>query len=292
MATNGTVRSSSHGSGKSRLSQARAHYRAATSAFLVRDYGRTAIALDEAIALLPNDGPEDAWLHALVEEKDEPELDMARKLAILRITFLATVASTSPSSPSPDSYPASIAKFLSLPIPALTPSLWHSLLPAREASPEDLGTGLDVFPTPAAAFLHPSLIVALSLGALKLDQPAQARAVLEAWFGSVGEQVERVAWEESGKVDWAGEFALAGEGGTDGMSSSGILSGFPPVQGTKPEPRRALLASWIKAMDLLVLHVLPRLGEWEAAGDFVRLQGVENGGWVPDARVEVSPCLA
>ncbi|ORY84644.1 hypothetical protein BCR35DRAFT_302945 [Leucosporidium creatinivorum] len=286
MATNGAPRSTSAGGSKSRLSQLRAHYRAATSAFLVRDYGQTAISLEEARLLLPQGGKEDAWLSALVEGREEPELDMERKLAIFRITFLATVASSSPSPSSLELYPAAISKLLSLPPAALIPTLWHSLLPSTEtSSPADLGTGLDVFPTPSAAFLHPSLIVALSLGALKIEQPAQARAVLEAWFGSVGESVERVAWEESGVADWAGEFSLSGGG--EGMSSSGILSGPPPA-GTKPEPRKALLASWIKAMDLLVLHVMPRLGEWEAAGDFVRLQGVENGGWVPDLRVEAA----
>lgn len=287
MATNGAPRSSSAGGTKSRLSQLRTHYRSATSAFLVRDYSQTAISLEEARLLLPPAGKEDAWLNAMVEGREEPELDMERKLAILRITFLATVASSAPSPSSLEAYPAAISKLLSLPSAALIPTLWHSLLPSAEASPADLGTGLDVFPTPSAAFLHPSLIVALSLGALKMEQPAQARAVLEAWFGSVGESVERVAWEESELGDWSGEFSLSGGG--DGMSSSGILSGPPPT-GTKPDPRKALLASWIKAMDLLVLHVMPRLGEWEAAGDFVRMQGIENGGWVPDARVEVSPC--
>lgn len=275
MSTNGAPLSSTKSGGKSKLSQLKTHYRAATDAFLVRDYERTAISLDEAQSLLAvSTHKEDAWLTAVVEGREEPELDMARKLVILRITFLATVASSSPGSV--ESYPSSIHQILSLPSSALIPTLWHSLLPESDASS-------DILATPSAAFLHPSLVVALSLGALKVDQPAQARSVIESWHASMSESVEAVVWEEGSKADWEMEYSLSGEG----MSSSGILSG--PV---KPGARRALLSSWVKAMDLQVLHVLPRLGEWEAAGDFVRLLGEENGGCMPDARVEVCSPLA
>lgn len=89
-------------------------------------------------------------------------------------------------------------------------------------------------------------------------------------------------------MDWAGEMAIEG-----GMSQS--VTGLKSQEGGEGGgggEKAKVLKSWVKALDLLTLHVLPRLGEWEAAGDFVRLQGVENGGWVPDERTEVRFCFS
>lgn len=289
----------------SQLQQVRQLYRTATSSFLVRDYASTAQALSAALALLPSPASSDAdanataWLDAVEANGPVPSMwDAARKLQILRATFLATVlAPSSPSTatvkaPSLASFPQDIRKLAELQLDALLAKLWHLSLTPTSTETESDG----IFPTTSAANLHPSLPIALAFAALKLQESRSARQVLEAWFGSTSDQLERIIWTEASSeaLDWARDFPVsAGEGEQTtatadvALGSSMTASGILP-QPQKPTPRRQLLASWVKALDLLTLHVLPGLGEWEAAGDFIRLQGVENGGMVPDARVEVS----
>ena len=245
------------------LSSLRSTYSQAGRTFLLRDYAATATALVQATSS-PRPIDSDAWFTALSTANELPELELHRKVDILHITFLATVHSSPPSA-----LPAPIASLVSLSAPDLLTSLWSTALHASTPHTEILST-------PDAAFLHPSLAIALTLAALKLDEPRLARAIAEAWFGSVSEEVERVIEEESARIDWS-EFGLE-----EGMTASRV-GGWKD----KVDRRRQLVASWLRLLDLLVLHVLPKLGEWEAAGDFIRLQGVENGGWVPDDRVEV-----
>ncbi|BGP41387.1 hypothetical protein JCM10449v2_005365 [Rhodotorula kratochvilovae] len=272
----------------SSTSELRQHYTSATRSFLVRDYAGTASSLHDALALVAA-VPQRAWFDAVQARTPVPaEVALRRRLDVLQITFLATVRST----------PGSLA-----PAPALQPllertpaqlvqALWHGLLhPGTAPGKEEAG---EILPTPAAARLHPSLAVALALAALKLDEPAQARAVAEAWLGSVDEEVEALVWETAGAADWSGEegaeLALdAVGGGGCGMSAS-FVGGGAVGKGALQQhgAERQLLAAWLRLVDLLTLHILPKLGEWDAAGDFVRLQGVQNGGWIPDDRVEAA----
>lgn len=255
------------------LSQLRSLYRSATGAFLLRDYSATAAFLHDAHNLNADSRQDPSeWFTALEQSRESPELELRRKLTILEITFLATVLSH-PGTVSPSSVPTPFSHLLSLPPSTLVRHLWAQAINDATTPPPD------IFPSSLAAFVHPSIIISLALASLKLDEPRLARAVLEAWFGSVSEQVDRMIGEESDKLDLSREFLLDGTS----LSVSNLAAGKEKV-----EPRKALVGSWLKLLDLLVLHVLPRLGEWEAAGDFVRLQGVENGGWVPDARIEVS----
>ncbi|GAA5858789.1 hypothetical protein JCM1840_006557 [Sporobolomyces johnsonii] len=259
------------------------HYNAATRSFLVRDYSATASSLHDALSALPPVAP-DTWFHALERaQPPSPEADLKRRLDILQITFLATVRASAPAlSPAPH-----LSSLLDLPPAALIKALWSSTLQSSASSSDPSASEPgEILPTPRAAFLHPSIAIALTLAALKLEEPRLARSVAEAWIGSAGDEVERVVWEASQAIDWANELLLDGVGAGGGyLSSSTVLGGKDK---DKPEPRKALVNAWIKLLDLLVLHVLPKLGEWEAAGDFVRLQGVENGGWVPDERVEAT----
>lgn len=263
------------------VGELRQRYNAATRALLVRDYAATASSLHDALARCPRVDPS-AWFDELRDSGATLAVEeIRRRLEILQITFLATVRS-SPAALSPAS---NLTPLLDLPPARLVRSLWQNLLSTeRRALPsvEEQDAGDDILPTPSAAYLHPSLAVSLTLAALKLDEPKLARAIAEAWFGSVSEDVERMVWETSGTVDWDnGEFSLDGAGGLGASSMLGTAGK------DKPDGRKQLVGAWLKLLDLLVLHVLPTLDEWEAAGDFVRLQGQENGGWVPDQRVEV-----
>ncbi|KAG0655680.1 hypothetical protein C6P46_000769 [Rhodotorula mucilaginosa] len=274
----------------SSTAEARQLYHRATRAFLVRDYATAASCLHDGVSRLEH-VEQDAWFRALEGTGSLPAhvIDLRRRLDILKVTLLATVRS-SPAALSPA---PSLTPLLDLGPDNLIRALWSDLV-GNSAPPE----ATEVVPTPAASHLHPSLAVSLALAALKLDAPKSARAVAEAWFGSVGEDVEVVVadFASNGTVDWqAGiDFPLDQvAGGTHGSRANQDLSDSSTTLGQAARSDqeaavRALVGSWLKLLDLLVFHILPKLDEWDAAGDFVRLQGQENGGWVPDVRVEAS----
>lgn len=283
---NGTKASSS-------TAELRQLYHTATRAFIERDFTRAASSLSEALRLAPSSSP-DAWFDPVLHGRPLPAtVDLRRRLDILRITLVATLRSSP--TPAITGGPA-LAPLLALSPARLLKTLWTNLLAPTTAlgASDDAETDDNILPTPLAAFLHPSLAVSLTLAALKLDQPNVARQIAEAWLGSVDAEVEKLVWETSTSEGFnlRDEFPLdgVGSGSGGGMSASGMLgtNGQDGARnGKAEEARKAVVGGWLKLLDLLVLHVLPKLGEWEAAGDFVRLQGVENGGWVPDERVEV-----
>ncbi|KAK4702316.1 hypothetical protein P7C70_g3909, partial [Phenoliferia sp. Uapishka_3] len=251
----------------STLEAQRGVYRTAARAFVIRNYATVAhslSAIPQAQSLATPD-----WLTALQLDAPNPQIDLERKLGILRVTFLATVTSDSPSSIPSEC--TALAHLANLPPPQLLTNMWHDM--TATGTPDE-----EIFATPNAAFLHPSLVVSLALAALKLDEPRIGRAAIEAWFGSASDQVDKVVWEETSKedFDWR-DYGIEQESGA-GMSASM----------KEVDPKRALVGSWLRLYDIMSLHVLPRLGEWEAAADFARGQSVENGGWVPDERVDSS----
>ncbi|KAM0791746.1 hypothetical protein ACM66B_004013 [Microbotryomycetes sp. NB124-2] len=262
-----------------RFAQLKQAYKAAAAAFLVRDYATAAHHLHEAKLECPTSpiGSNNEWIENVAQGRDNLAYDLHRKVAILETTFFATVLSGS-KRPSPASVPADVAKWLVLTPSQLLSALWLSWTGEDKADPQ-IG---DILPSVSAAYLHPSLIVAITLGALKLSEPKAARAILDAWSGSVAEDLEKLVWEESTAVDWLNDFLVEQE--SDSMTASGIMGMAGSARRDKPTAKRSLLASWIKAIDLQAMHVLPALGEWEAAEDFVRLQSAENGGWLPETR--------
>ncbi|GAA5993653.1 hypothetical protein JCM10908_000661 [Rhodotorula pacifica] len=288
-----------NGFGSSSSGQARQLYHQATRAFLVRDYSTAATCLSDGLSRVQHI-EQDAWFTALQQQQQShaspaaAQVDLRRRLDILKVTLLATIRSSPAAlSPSPNLTP-----LLELAPDKLVQALWSDLVGAGvDAAAITEG---EIVPTPAASHLHPSLAVSLALAALKLDSPKQARAVAEAWFGSVGEDVEVIVadFASSGQVDWqAGvDFPLDQVAGAtqssranNGLSdSSATIGGTTSSTNSDNAAVRALVGSWLKLLDLLVFHILPKLNEWDAAGDFVRLQGQENGGWVPDVRVEAS----
>ncbi|KAM0748185.1 hypothetical protein T439DRAFT_349538 [Meredithblackwellia eburnea MCA 4105] len=206
-----------------------------------------------------------------------------RKLTTLRINWLALLKSnTPPTTLDKESYPVTAA-LLNLDNPDLIRALWHSAV-HNNNNPQSPDLQ-DINPTAEASHLHPDIPVALVLAALKLDQPALARQVAEAWFGSVSEDVDRIIFDRisygTTPFDWE-DYQL----GADGLArkkspaSSSILADL--------DIGLELLDSWLTLYDLLGLHVLPRLAEWEGAMDFIAGQSVENGGWVPQERVDSS----
>ncbi|KAI5477917.1 hypothetical protein MNV49_005810 [Pseudohyphozyma bogoriensis] len=243
----------------------RSLYKAAAHAFLVRDYETTATSLDAAFAVSSPPSP-DLWLRALedpttVTPADLTAVEARRKLDILRITFLATVRSAHDFAPAALPSLPTLSPLLELSPEDLITALWFSLLPPSEL-PET-----EILATPNAATLHPSLVTSLTLAALKLAQPNQARAVCEAFFGSISERSEALLFAET-------------ESGGEAFRETGLENSIMNL-GPKEEKKEgvaAFVAAWIRTHDLYVLHVLPGLGEWEAASDFATSQAVENGG--------------
>lgn len=131
----------------------------------------------------------------------------------------------------------------------LIEKLWKDLLLPYTGAEGEGEDGGEIVATSRAREIHPSLATTLGLSAMKLGEVRLAKEVCESWFGSVGEEMEKKLLE----------------GGTEGK----------------------LMKSWIKLWELLVLHVLPQLEEWDAAGDWCLAQKPENGGWLDDALVEV-----
>ncbi|GAA6064076.1 hypothetical protein JCM10212_002718 [Sporobolomyces blumeae] len=278
---------------------ARKAYAAASRAFLVRDYASTASSLHLANSALPRPDAR-AWIDALARnEPSLPEAELARKLDILNATFLATVHSAG-AGPSPAPH---LVPLLDLAPDKLVESIWSSWIEQATSNgdgnlPVSTPTGpesVEIVPSTMAARLHPSVVTALALAALKLEQPQLARAVAEAWIGSTTEEIERIAWEYVASIgdEWDVELPLdAARNGSTGskvkateMDASVQLDASTTID-KAGQAKRQFVQSWTKLVDLVTLHLLPKLGEWEAAGDFARMQGVENGGWVPDARVE------
>lgn len=293
--------------------QLRQLYKSATSSFLVRDYDQTAQSISTAFNAIHHDTAITAnnqdWIECTGKNEPVPTAwDMSRKFQILRATFLATILSANtPSGSQPASikaFPQDISELAMMPAQALLTKLWHLALENQSGSAVNAheGEGEGIFPTTSAANVHPSIPIALAFAALKLDEPRLSRQVLEAWFGSTSDELERIIWEQASSetLDWLQEYPVSAgsdsrnddvaAGGVGGLSSSMTASGVLPAK-DKPSQARQLLTTWIKAFDLLTLHVLPTLGEWEAAGDFIRLQGVDNGGIVPDVRVEVCSAI-
>lgn len=278
--------------------RARQLYQQATRAFLVRDYSTAASCLHDGLAHVAR-VQRDAWYTALVRDPYAVpgDVEVRRRLEILKVTLLATIRA----SPAARSPAASLTPLLELEPDKLVGALWQNLIGSTSAELQK-GDSAPIVPTPAAGYLHPSLAVSLALAALKLESPKAARAVAEAWLGSVAEEVELLAadYAAGGQVDWhAGiDFPLDQVAGnqsarTNGLSASSTLGGGGAGHAKEDAVAlRALVGSWLKLLDLLVFHILPSLGEWDAAGDLVRLQGQENGGWVPDVRVEVRISLA
>lgn len=252
-------------------------YNQAGKSFVLKDFGTTAALLHDALPYTHSTSQSD-WINRLEEPGEtmvEEDADLMRKLEILRITFFATVRSASePLLSSPES----IADFLDLPVPELIAALWSTSI-QQPHEPNNI----DIFPSPAAASLHPSIATALVLAALKLGSPRSARAIAESFFCSTSSQFDEILFHTaaSPSVDFTTMFRL------DEMTMShSIVQGGAGVK-ERLDPKVTIVGNWIRLMDLLTLHVLPQLGEWEAAGDFLRLQSVDTGGWIPEERVEV-----
>lgn len=261
----------------------------ATRLFLSRDFIGAAACLD--LARRPNDPstarPKDEWFRLVQAGDDSSELAqrlaLERKLAVLELTLLATAHPSTAMggpAPAPSRYPEHFHRLLDLAPRPLLETLWASFLQGDGAGEEVAGG--EILPSAAAEFVHPSLATALSLAALKLGESTLARSIAEAWFGSVSQEVDDFIAEAAARVDVMAEFPVAGQGS---LGSSQVLPSRP---GERPDPAKQLVGSWVKLLDVLSLHVLPAMGEWDEARDAVRLQAGENGGWVPQERIEVS----
>lgn len=251
-------------------------YAQASQAFLGRDFLKAAISLH--LARPPTPSPPDEWFRLTQAPEGERDgarwdaLALERRVAVLEVTLLATATGTAEAGSVP--WPGRFAKLSTLGPKQLLEALWADLTGDSSSHPPE------ILPSSSAGFMHPSLASTLVLAALKLDQPRSARAIAEAWFGSVSTEVDDLVAATAARTDWA-ELPVAGQGA---VGSSQVLR----APGLRPDLAQQLVGAWVKLHDLMCLQVLPRVGEWEAAADAVRGQAEENGGFIPQERVEVS----
>lgn len=241
------------------------------------------------------------------EEEEEKYLlrEQIRKLEILKITFLATTyglpeLSMLPNSITNSTSTSTISTLLQSSSPQiLLSTLWHNVLPSTISTVED---SKDILATPNADFLHPSIIIALTLASLKLLQPRSARSITESYLGSISEEIESYLESISTDLNLI-EFPLFNGGGSNstqdlslststldqnGNTSRTTSRSFSVNGGVGSDLSITLLSNYLKILDLLTLHVLPGLNEWEASEDFLRGQSIENGGWIDEGRITVS----
>ncbi len=198
------------------------------------------------------------------------------------IGVLAPPSPSQPSSPSRSGYTASSSSSSSPPAPLPLDTLFHE--------------------TPLAA-LPPALLVTLVLAALKLAPPlgaplaastpsthdavATARDVVEAWLAQVPDGIV-LRWTrggagagagpEAGAVDMSASHAslgsTPGSSSSDSDPASAARQGALGVQPPASAPRADHRADYLKLIELYVLELLPRQGDWDAAADWVRSDGV------------------
>ena len=88
---------------------------------------------------------------------------------------------------------------------------------------------------PSPAFLPPQILVSLVLAALKLDCPQVGRGMVEEW-----------------------------------LARRSVETDAPMSANSMPESSKD--EGYAKVLDVYCLHVLPRLGEWEYANEFLRYE--------------------
>lgn len=269
--------------------QVRSRYREAARAFVNADLETTLVAIEAALAALSAADTSPNWIDLLSEEFPSPSVplhDQRRKVVILFVTLIATCRATAERDlskavkTSPLYHPYS-----SLSPEAASTRLFDATLPYFTSSPSPSSDPLPL-PSPEAGFLPPSVIVALTLGALKLQAPRAAKAICEAWLGSLPEQAETLLEAEGDAYDSSSSTTTSASSLTASSLSLSVTS-TPSNEAGGGSPKRNALLSYERILELYALHVLPGLGAWEEAEEWVKLLARENGGWARVGKVEV-----
>ncbi|GAA95215.1 uncharacterized protein L969DRAFT_92521 [Mixia osmundae IAM 14324] len=281
----------------------RSLYRSAAQAFVLKDHAVTLDALTEAYVILDDAsaspvGSQD-WTAA-----------HRRKFEILRITFLATLLADVLNSDA--SLPGSVSAHAWIkPLYALvtakgktavrtTPdkneqadkivyALYsHALATFSPSHTRDtLDTSMPIATADVGA-VPPSVIVATSLGALKLNAPLAARNIIEAWLGSLTPaleaQLERTNLQVEADHESLQTSVLSPSSSMTlpASASQSSLSASISID----EDARASLVSFERILEVFSLAVLPRLNQWDEAEEFVRLAARANGGLLRQAKVD------
>lgn len=278
-------------------------YRDAARAFLVRDFALASRALAHAREALTSSssitGHE--WLELVrdsntqqqQQRKEDVTVELWRKLAILRITLTATVlADEQQHVSSSANLHEDVSRLAALGPQQAVVALW---LDAAHGSGIAVGSSAardEIVADEQCALVHPTIAIALALAAVKLGELRLAARVAEAWLGAIDPAVEQAlvrrttasaqTEERLGASDMLASSAASLDPNSISLSNSEDSTAKPGGS-----TATSIVKAWYRLHDIYALHVLPRLGEWDAAVDFVKLQGVENGGWVSQARVTV-----
>lgn len=237
----------------------KALYAPAARAFVRRDLVLTQTLIEAAFPILQSHPPNLAVpLHL------DPLNILRKKWDLLRIT-LETTARTTPShldvppSPSTSTFKITSAKedepFASSSlqnIVSLEPSTLITLLSSRS---QLLHTPKGQ--TPSAVYLPSSVVSALAFAALKLDYADSARSLIENWLALRNDAVASSSLNQE-------QIRITDHASTNGGIAFGGLghSAFIDMSAEGYE----------KVLDVYCLQVLPRLGDWDYAMEFLRYE--------------------
>jgi hypothetical protein len=277
-----------------------AAYGAAARAFLLKDHEGALDSLTRLTAALaspPVDGDSASWIIDPVSPDSPPSSsdELRRKTLILRTTVLATVCASPDLDPLLRARPE-YAGLAGQPADAVAARLYHDAVAVYDPSSSplstsgsiDSGTALLPLAGPGAARLPPSIAVSCALTAIKLGSARTAKAICEAWMGSMDEHLEAVLEAEGlaleAETTTTTQGSSVAEEGSLARSSADLSLSVSP----NDEPRqRALLRSYERLYEVYVLHVLPKLDEWSEAEEAARMGLCENGGILRAEKVQV-----
>jgi hypothetical protein len=265
--------------------EARLRYREAARSFLNADFTSALRAIDAALAALPSPLSLPSWIDQLSEEATGTSTaasDQRRKVVILFVTLVATCRATLDRDlPVSARQTPLLGPYIPLKPDAVVAKLFDGAVGRFAPSPPPPSEPSPL-PSPEAAYLPPSVIVALALGALKLQAPRAAKAVCEAWLGSLDERAESTLEVEGDALDAAGT-------PTASLTASALslsVTSTPNTESTG-SPKRDALQSYERILELYALHILPAMGAWDEAEEWVKLLARETGGYARPGKVEV-----
>lgn len=230
-----------------------------------------------------------------IEMRLDQELhELARKFQILRITFVASVYSTTTVEhikslilhQSPPLYRTKTDPLLEL--LALQPDIVISTLWSLAASHhQDLESCMrDPLPNTLDSIslmnIHPSIVTATALASIKLSAPQSGKWVCEAWLSSLN----------VGVLDYLQTLMGAEH---PPISSTTTHNQFVILNNSAECPAKRggsnIRYNYARLIEVYAVHILGSVHEWQFASEFVHAQSSEAGGVLPNHIVQVCLCL-
>jgi hypothetical protein len=247
--------------------------RAATHAFLLKDYVSALRKLSDALSNAPSS---DSIWHEQLDQETEDKIDeLRRKILLLLITLCASIWTSNPEI---------LSKATDL------PPLLQSLASANSKRPftcyQPLYQSCLSFygSTGDLQRLPPSIIVALALAALKLNLPQDAKKLINEWDASLSESTRQLLAEEGQAMQEARSLESSVQSLSDRRGLSESMEDSTILNTSRI---RAATISYERLMEVYCLAILPRLEDWKGASDRIERASYASGGILSQAKCEV-----